>query len=99
MSASITDSLAVLTEPGGLETVLLNAGALPLLADVQNSANLMGLEAGAFAELAVRRFLDRASHEDWATLTSQANANDDALGSVIVVILRKAVADANEVFR
>lgn len=99
MSDHIADNLGVLSEPGGLETVLINVGALALLVDVQGAAERMGLQAGEFSELAVRRFLDRASNEDWATLTSQANASQDAFGSTVVLILRKAVADANEVFQ
>jgi len=99
MSDRVANSLGVLKEPGGLETVLLNAGALALLAEVRRAAGLMGLDAGAFSQLAVRRFLDRASDEDWATLASRANGGDNALGSVIVAILTKAVTDVDEAFR
>ena len=94
-----SDSLGVLDEPGGVETVLINADALSLLIDVNANAEKMGLDAASFTRLAVRRFMERADDEDWASLTSSANAQDDPLGTVVVRILRKAVADAKEVFR
>ena len=99
MSVDFASSLGVLEEPGGLETILINAGALTLLAEVKLAAVHLDLEAGSFAVLAVRRFLERASDDDWASLTSGANAKDDALGSVISCILRKAVGDVNEVLQ
>lgn len=97
MPADYQNSIAVLEEPGGLETVLISAGALALITEIRAAAEMMNLEAGAFAGLAVRRFFERASDEDWASLTSAANANDDALGSITVQILRKAVTDAKAV--
>lgn len=99
MSAQFASSLGVLEEPGGLEALLIDAGALALIAQVKNAADLMELDAGGFAMLAMRRFAERASDEDWASLTSAANAQEDALGHFVVRVLRKAVADANEVFQ
>ena len=99
MSADLASSLGVLEEPGGLETVLINAGALALLAEVKAAAVLLNLQAGPFAVLAVRRFIERASDDDWASLTSGANVRDDALASVVAYILRRAVVDVNEVFQ
>jgi len=99
MPADYRNSIGVLEEPGGLETVLINAGAFVFLTEICAAAEMMNLEAGAFAGLAVRRFFERASDGDWASLTSGANADDDAFGSVTVRILRKAVIDAREVFQ
>lgn len=93
------NGLGVLEQPGGLETVLIEAGSLSLLAQVKAVAHLMDIDAGAFATLAVRRFVERAGDEDWASLTSGSNRHEDALGHFVVHILRKAVADANEVFQ
>ena len=70
-----------------------------LLPEIEAAAALIELDAQAFTALAVRRFVDRAGDEDWATLASAANAQDDALGAMIAVILRKAVDDATEVFQ
>ena len=97
MPADFASSLAVLEEPGGLETVLLNAGEMPLLAEVKEAAEKLELAPGAFASLAIRRFIERAANEDWAALTSRANANADAMGSVVATILRKAVGDVEEI--
>ena len=93
------NDFAILAEPGGLETVLINAGALKLLPEIEAAAALIDLDARAFSALAVRRFMERADDQDWAMLTSAANAEGDALGSIIAVILRKAVDDAREVFQ
>lgn len=92
------ENLSILDQPGGLETVLINAGALKLLPEIEAAATLINLDARSFSALAVRRFVERASDQDWASLTSAANAQPDALGASIAVILRKAVDDANEVF-
>ena len=99
MRTQHSDSFAALNEPGGLEAVLINAGALKLLPEIAAAATLISLDARAFSALAVRRFVERADDEDWASLTSAANAQDDALGSIIALILRKAVDDATEVFK
>ena len=48
MSADLASSVDVLEEPGGLETVLINAGALALLAEVKAAAALLNLEARTF---------------------------------------------------
>jgi len=98
MSTETRSSFAALEEPGGVETFLLNSGNLSQLADVSEAAELIGLSSGEFASLSVRRFLDRASPDDWASLTSAINNGDDAMGSAIAVILRRAVADVKEVF-
>ena len=97
MSADFASSLAVLEEPGGLETILLDAGEMPLLAEVKEAAERLGLVPSKFATLAVRRFIARADSEDWASLTSRANARADAMGSVVTAILRKAVGDVKEI--
>ena len=99
MSAPFSSSFDVLAEPGGLETLLISGGALSLLVDVKAAADTMGIDAGSFAVLAVRRFVERAGDEDWASITSGANAQEDALGSIVAGILRKAVVDANEAFK
>ena len=99
MSTDHADTLSNLDRPGDLEAMLINAGALKLLPEIEAAATLMNLDAQAFSVLAVRRFVERAGDEDWATLASAANAQDDALGSMIAVILRKAVDDAAEVFQ
>lgn len=99
MPAYHSNRIAVLEEPGGLETVLISAGALALLAEIKTVAELMGLDPGSFASLAMRRFFERASDEDWASLTSEANSHDDAFGFVTVRILRKAASDAKEAFQ
>ncbi|MBU2533246.1 MAG: hypothetical protein KKB37_10935, partial [Alphaproteobacteria bacterium] len=71
MSTDLISGLAVLEQPGGVEGVLIGASELPLLAEVQAAADQLDLSAGAFAVLAVRRFMDRAGDEDWVTLTSR----------------------------
>ena len=97
MSADFASGLAVVEEPGGLETLLLNAGEMRLLAAVNEAADKLQLAPGAFASLAIRRFIERADHEDWASLTSRANADTDAMGSVVTAILQKAVGDVKEI--
>ncbi len=101
MALQLGDSLAILKEPGGLETLLINAGDLPLLAEIREVAERMQLRPGAFATLSLHRFVERAGPDDWASLVSRANANDneDAMGTVVTVILRRAVCDAREVFQ
>ncbi len=101
MVRELGDSFAILEEPGGLETLLISAGELPLLVDIEHVAAAMDLAPGAFAALSVRRFVERANTQDWASLMSRANDNDndDAMGSVVSVILRRAVVDAKKVFQ
>ena len=101
MTTNLGDVLAILEEPGGLEALLINAGELPLLAQLKDVAALTDMQAGAFAVLSVRRFVERAGSEDWAQLISRANENDtdDAMGAVVSVILRRAVFDARKVFQ
>lgn len=97
MSAEFANSFAALEQPGGLETVLLNAGDIQLLAEINEAADKLRMAPNAFASLAIRRFMERAGDEDWASLTSDANRNADALGSVVATILRKAVDDVKEI--
>jgi hypothetical protein len=98
MSSDMATSLCVLEELGGLETVLLNFGEMPLLAEAQAAAERLGIPLVEFSTLAVRRFINRASDDDWALLTSRANADEDALGSIVIAIVRRAVGDVKEVF-
>ena len=101
MTTKLGDMLATLEEPGGLEALLINAGELPLLAELKGVVALTDMQPGAFAALSVRRFVERANSEDWASLISRANENGtgDAMGAVVSVILRRAVLDAREVFQ
>lgn len=99
MSADLLTSFRVIEEPGGLESALIGTGRLALLGDVGAAAELMGLTPAEFAGLSVRRFLERASDEDWATLVSRTNAGGDAFGLAVAAILERAVRDAREVFR
>ena len=98
MSSDVTASLRILEEPGGLEAVLLNASEMTLLLEVQNAAATLELSPGEFASLAVRRFIERAGNEDWASLTSRANAMEDAMAGVVAVILWRAVGDVKAAF-
>lgn len=97
MFSELTMSLRVLEEAGGLEEVLLNAGEMALLAEVKGAAEALEMQPGVFASLAVRRFIERAEHEDWAYLVSRANAKEDAMAEVATVILRRAAGDVKEV--
>ena len=56
MLPNAANSLNFLQAPGEIETVLLNAGELPLLVEVLEAAEQLHMPAGAFAALAVRRF-------------------------------------------
>ena len=96
MSAELTMSLDVLEEVGGLDAVLLNAGEMALLAEVKDAAAALQMSPGVFTLLAVRRFIERADHEDWASLISRANAKEDAMAAAVTLILRRAVGDVRE---
>jgi len=98
MSSDMATSLCILEELGGLETVLLKVGEMPLLAEAQAAAKRLGIPLVEFSTLAARRFVDRASDEDWVLLTSRANAAEDALASIVIAIMRRAVGDVKEVF-
>ena len=98
MSSDLMTGLKTLEEPGGLETVLINAGEIALLCNVKSSAERMELSSGEFASLAVRRFINLAGDEDWANVTSRANDGDDPFAAVVAAILQRAVLDVEEVF-
>lgn len=87
-----------LDQPGIAEAALVEAGDLVLLAGVTEAAGLLGLSTGAFASLAVRRFVERATDEDWLQLTG-AMGREAAGLAALRTILARAVEDAHEAVR
>ena len=88
-----------LDQPGIAEAALVETGDLVLLAGVAEAAERLDLSTGAFASLAVRRFVERASDEDWLQLAG-AMSREEAPGlAALRKILARAVQDAREAVR
>jgi len=88
-----------LDQPGIAEAALVDTGDLVLLAGVAEAAELFDLSTGAFTSLAVQRFVERATDEDWLQLAG-AMSREEAPGlAALRTILTRAVRDAREAVR
>lgn len=97
--AMLGELIGSLDQPGIAEAALVEAGDLVLLAGVTEAAGLLGLSTGAFASLAVRRFVERATDEDWLQLTGAMGREEAAGLAALRTILARAVEDAHEAVR
>lgn len=92
----LADIISRLGEPGAAEAAVIESGDLTLLADIRAASAGLGMDAGEFASLAVRRFADRADDDAWLQLISATNRSETPGLTTLTVILRRAVADARE---
>ncbi len=69
---------------------ILRVGDLALVAAMRRQADALGLSLGAYASLALRRYADSASDEEWTTLIGQMGRSQDP-GAVC---LKRAFAHA-----
>jgi hypothetical protein len=75
-------------ESSAAETVL-GVGGLSLLAALRTGADAEGLGLGAFAAMAVRRYAEEASNEEWVTLMGELGQSADPG----LAFIKRALAD------
>jgi hypothetical protein len=91
------DLLELIDQPGAVEAALVEAGDLALLAVLADAAAALDLSTGAFAALAVRRFVERAEDEEWLELVGAIGRAADPGLAALRAIMRRAAADARAV--
>jgi len=96
MNPMLGDILTRLGDPGAAETVVIEAGDLALLADVQEAAGRLDMKAGAFVSLAVSRFVERADDDAWLNLVGVIGRSETPGLDALATILRRAVGDVRE---
>lgn len=84
------DLLARFADENVAAEAILELGDLTLLASVSKKAKARGVEVGAFAASAVRRYAAEASDEEWTTLLGAMNRDPDPG----IVCFRRALAHA-----
>jgi hypothetical protein len=71
------DLLTRFTDESIAAEAIMQLGDLALLASVREQAQARGLEVGAFAAAAVRRYASEASDEEWVMLLGAMNRDPD----------------------
>ena len=92
----LPDVIAQLQEKGTAEALLIEAGELVLLAEVEQAAERLGLATGVFAAMALHRFCERAEDQDWTDLMGRMNRLASPGEAAVVFILARAIDDLRE---
>ena len=71
------DLLSQLSDRSIAAETLLNLGDLKLVAALRERAATEGVELGTIVALAVRRYAERASDEEWVTLMGELSRSAD----------------------
>ena len=84
------DLLARFGDESAAAGAVLSLGDLRLVAGLRQRASAHGLGLGAFAALAVRRYAEEASNEEWVTLMGELGRSADPG----IAFIRRALAHA-----